>query len=1223
MINLYSAKTTTFESNGLATLDDIVISAKVTQNISGIFVFEGIFLNVEKANRICNGMIIKTPTPRGPRCFRISEIRPKKKQVKIMARALAYDLDDNFIEDTNVVGKNGQAALNQILAACKYPHNFTAKSDISVINNSRLVSKNVKSEAILGDEDNSFINRWGGEVDYNNWEITINSRIGADRGFKLLYGKNIKDYDISIDESQVVTVIEPHGYNGLMIPERYVISPLVDNYATVKVKRIDFSEVKVLDENSGPDDVGFSTEAEAFEELRRLSKLKFSADEIDKPKISADIDMIELSKTTDYVGKEFLERLFLGDTLTLEIEKLNNLNVDIRLISYEYDCIKLRYSLLELGQVKDTLFTSMGAISGELDNVIEIVGNSDWSAILDKAINEATKLMEEGIKNSYVIHRKNEIIIGDAPSISAMVNCIVINRNGIGYSNNGYHPDKLISAWTIDGKFNASCILTGELLANLIKVGVLSSANMKTWINMEDGTFNFADKITFDGSAFKITLSNGKSVEETVKENNDLLIGKISDVDKRIDGILGDFDGAISDGIINEAEAKMIEDLLKNFEREKESLSKEYVKIKASENLTEAQRTTLTTAWTNYSYAYNDLVGIMTTIITDGKVTDAEKLSYNEKVIAYNPKFAALREALVEAQRLASIGYTNVQFEILDKEIKTKVTAGEAASIATQSAEGFFNTVKNQYATKEDLTNLNIDELFADIQEQLDGKIQTYYQATDPATYWNTDAIKASHVGDLWYNTVTYETKRYVTGYTWKKLENDEAKAAAILAGAKATIFTAKPSKYNKNDLWILESDTVHPPNKTGEILICKTTATTYSASHWVEGLMYTNDDYAKSVESNINQRADNIELNVKSLEEVAGSYILPIGTAMKSANWSKDAGIMVSQSVGYLNIYSSSAIISTSGEFGARIEVDCEASTSYYFYLNFAPYSTSKKIYRFRLQQLQDNAWSTIQEFTGESTATKTKMEELKYKFTSGGSARKLRLWIGRSGLDPFDIWVSNISICKGGIFARESSINLLEDKIQLKVEAGDLGTLIEQNSEAVKIAWNNNSKYVQFETGGLAIYDGSVSTSKKRAYFDEDGNHFWRDGYYLGKIGTNNYTGNTSLRGIVFDLEPNGAYMTWAVKKASTDTTYTMMWTYNNKTTGIYTAGRLHAGADIDMHNYYLRNVNFEGGGITGTLKFVQITSMSSNGTAAYWYNNSILKFQNGILVDATWGS
>ena len=208
------------------------------------------------------------------------------------------------------------------------------------------------------------------------------------------------------------------------------------------------------------------------------------------------------------------------------------------------------------------------------------------------------------------------------------------------------------------------------------------------------------------------------------------------------------------------------------------------------------------------------------------------------------------------------------------------------------------------------------------------------------------------------------------------------------------------------------------------------------------------------------------------------------------------------------------------------------------------------------------------------------------------------------------------------GDIYARKSEVEILDTKISSKVSEDDFGTLVEQNAHAVKIAWNNNSKYVQFESGGLAIYNGAVNESRKRAFFDERGNHFWRDGYYVGKIGTNQYADNTAIKGINFDLESQGGYMTWAVEKTSEASTYTMKWSYANKTIGNYEAGKLHAGCDIDMHNYTLRNVKFEGGGLTGTMNFVQITGMNSNGTASSWHNNCKLQFQNGILISGTWG-
>ena len=89
-------------------------------------------------------------------------------------------------------------------------------------------------------------------------------------------------------------------------------------------------------------------------------------------------------------------------------------------------------------------------------------------------------------------------------------------------------------------------------------------------------------------------------------------------------------------------------------------------------------------------------------------------------------------------------------------------------------------------------------------------------------------------------------------------------------------------------------------------------------------------------------------------------------------------------------------------------------------------------------------------------------------------------------------------------------------------------MGSYITQYYNNVIIAFNKNSKYVQINPGEIAIYNYGVENSKKRAVFDETGNHFYRDGYYVGAIGTNQWSGNNAHKGLVFDLEPQGKYIT-----------------------------------------------------------------------------------------------
>lgn len=198
------------------------------------------------------------------------------------------------------------------------------------------------------------------------------------------------------------------------------------------------------------------------------------------------------------------------------------------------------------------------------------------------------------------------------------------------------------------------------------------------------------------------------------------------------------------------------------------------------------------------------------------------------------------------------------------------------------------------------------------------------------------------------------------------------------------------------------------------------------------------------------------------------------------------------------------------------------------------------------------------------------------------------------------------------------------IESEVKKKLNSSELSTKIQQNASAVKIAWNNISKYIQFESGELRIYDSAVSSSQKLvSKFNYNGCHFYRNDYYVGKIGTNELQNDSSKKGLNFDLESNGAYMTWASKDSSSANVYTMKWTYvqKGKGWGNYTAGELHAGCNVDMHGWTLKNPSFEGGGINGTLNFVQILRMDSDGTVASWSNGCKMRFKNGILISGTW--
>lgn len=682
-------------------LDKYCIRATTEEDLStGNYILDETFLiedNIQE--ELQEEGIIKALLDYGYEIFRISKVKVGTRYIDVVARQITIaDSLTLWLEDVRPTNLNGQAAVSWMLDNAEGEKEIQIVSDIDIV--ATAYYKRMNLYKALQDNDNSFLNRWGGEVQRRGYTIYINKRVGIDRGFVIREGKNLTGFECSSNIDKLVTRARGQGFDGIL--GNYIDSPLINKYNAIYTDVIKYDDVKVKGENN---EEGYDTLEQAQAELDRRIKEEYNQNGIDKIKASYTINFVQLEKTEEYKNYTLAERVYLGDTIRVYIPKIST-DIKVRAMIKKYDVLAKKTKEIKLSNYIEVKPLSIKQIVDRLEKI------DSTENILQMAKDNATALIKGGLKNSYVIVKENEIIIGDTKDINTMTKVWCWNNGGLGFSSTGYYGT-FGTAITQDGQIVADFITTGILNANLIRAGILKSSNNRTWINMGNGTFNFANKIKFDGNNFEIDLS-GKDLA----------------------------------------------------------------------------------------------------------------------------------------------------------------------------------------------TNSSVD-------------------------------------------------------------------------------------------------------------------------------------------------------------------------------------------------------------------------------------------------------------------------------------------------------------------------------NKLSTKVSNNEFSTKIEQNAYAVKIAWNRISNYIQFENGGLSIYNGALNTSEKRAVFDERGNHFWRDGYYLGKIGTNQYINDSSIKGIVFDLEARGGYMTWSVKKQSTDSSYSMMWSYANKTIGNYTAGKLHAGCDIDMHNYYLRNVNFEGGGINGTMNFVQVVGMNTNGTVSRWFNNSRLVFQNGILIDATWGS
>ena len=201
-------------------------------------------------------------------------------------------------------------------------------------------------------------------------------------------------------------------------------------------------------------------------------------------------------------------------------------------------------------------------------------------------------------------------------------------------------------------------------------------------------------------------------------------------------------------------------------------------------------------------------------------------------------------------------------------------------------------------------------------------------------------------------------------------------------------------------------------------------------------------------------------------------------------------------------------------------------------------------------------------------------------------------------------------------------SAIKVNANNITSKVEKGDMGSYVTQYYNNVLVAFNNSSKYVQISAGQIAIYNGEVTAKGKRAVFDQNGNSFYRDNYFVGRIGTNEWKDNSTHKGLSFDLEYQGKYMAWAQKESSGATSYDTILCYS-RANSIYTEKGLHLGCNMyahgwDLYNADLRKTSYDGyTSWSGSIPIITKIQANSDGTITWW--SSSITVRNGGITSA----
>ena len=471
MLKLFGTTDTIYSTNG----DKILIPTyqHIIKQDNGEF-YADVELSLNYVDDITPNRILVSNTPQGEQAFRITDIEKRKTKIKVKAWHISYDSQNYVIEDSYVVDKDCNGAINHLNDATDNVSPFTVSSNITTIHSYRCVRKS------LWEAWQVLLERWGGHLVRNNYNVSIMESIGNDNGVVVRYAKNLKDISVDYEWKDVATKVMPVGKDGLLLPDRFVYGSV--EYDIPYTKVIHFEQDDIVEEDY-PNEEAYNTAL--LDDLRVQAEQYLNENQI--PKVNYTLNA-NLEKITD-----------VGDTIEVIDERLG-VNIMTSLISYDYDCILEKYVELEFGNFKQTISSLLETINTSTTQIVNEESNYT-RAYLTNELEQATSQIWGVLGNSYVIYEGDKILIVDRLPKESAINCIMINSGGIGFSNTGINGT-FSSAWTIDNTLNMQNINVLGLTASMINGGTLrlgNALNQNGILEVYDETNNLIALLNKDG----------------------------------------------------------------------------------------------------------------------------------------------------------------------------------------------------------------------------------------------------------------------------------------------------------------------------------------------------------------------------------------------------------------------------------------------------------------------------------------------------------------------------------------------------------------------------------------------------------------------------------------------------------------------------------------------------------------------------------------------------
>lgn len=384
---LYPPTAAAWDNNGLGALSDC-ISCVVEETLNGPFEMEMQYrLNgLHYADITLRSIILAKPNPTArPQPFRVYKIsRPINGVVTINAQHLSYDLSGIVIEPFNAPSL--ASALEGMKTNAVTENPFEYETDKTVISDF-VVSYPSSARSLVAGQRGSLLDTYGGDLEFDRYQVKLLSHRGKDNGVTIRYGKNMTDVSQEEDGSGVYTGVYPYWYS-----EEEGSADLGSSYVPVEGE-FDFTRILLLDLTEE-----FENKPTA-EELTQKAQEYISNHDPGVPTISTTVSW--------YQSKDFVENVNLGDVVGVYFSRLG-ISAKAKIVKTRYNALQNRYESVDIGSVRSSIAGTIVSMDQGVSSVtqytvtetrritkeLEMTADSLRSAISDSAQN-TTQLIQQ------------------------------------------------------------------------------------------------------------------------------------------------------------------------------------------------------------------------------------------------------------------------------------------------------------------------------------------------------------------------------------------------------------------------------------------------------------------------------------------------------------------------------------------------------------------------------------------------------------------------------------------------------------------------------------------------------------------------------------------------------------------------------------------------------------------------------------------------------------